>query len=167
MRNKEFVCKVMGCSVARTGKLFTGQGLAAHYRMVHGNLDEGNRQISKQRKAMAMQTGKSKPMAALTEFPVMDEVRAFDETGEPTPDVKVGPTQSESPMEADIRQILEEHIGRIEGKLVDAQHRRDEADFELKRLQDELIRSKASLASYKLEEKVKHAGSTNDGGEYA
>ncbi len=163
-RNKEFVCKMMGCSEARTGRKFASQGLSAHYNFQHGNPGEGSRQIKLQRKQL--EKPKLKPNE-LTEMPAM-QVETFDETGEVFPVTESHLPTGESLGEVDIRQVLEEHVGRIQGKLVDAQEQSLIAKSEVARLEDELKRAKAAQSAYNLEEKAKHAGSTNvDGGEYA
>lgn len=163
-RKREFLCRVKGCPEAVAGRLYAGQGLSAHYTFVHGNAAEGSRQIKLQRKQLA--TRLEEESQAITELPAM-EVRTFDEAGEPIPAVTVAmPVKSfvESAGEVDIRQILEEHVGRIQDKLVDIQHRIDADMFELKRLQDELNRAVAAQNAYKLEEKAKsnEVGSTDD-----
>ncbi len=158
MSVNQFVCRVRKCPDAIAERKFKAQGLTSHYRYTHNDMAEGQRQIKIQRKMMGVD---------LPPVPVVAEERiVFDETGEPelplTKDVlgavadQLESADAESIRisklaETNIEQYLDEHKARLEAQMASVHNRLEEAQFEYKRLQEELTRVVSARKAYAME----------------
>src|ERR1041385_6767324 len=151
---ENFVCRWKKCPDNLSGRIFpTSRGFVGHYRISHGDTEEGRRQVRLQRKQAEAEAASGVIVHHVTEV-VEPETGAFDETGEPYPYPSPDMGESARASVGEIESYLEHHVSGLTRELESTKQRASDIQLEVEKLEELLKRATAALEAYKTTSRV-------------